>query len=84
MAPTAPPILDFSPFYGADSVAKAKLVQQVRESCEYNGFFQITGHRIPRELQMRVMNAAKRFFALPLEEKMAIDKSCSPQPNQGA
>ncbi|KAL3430498.1 hypothetical protein BDV09DRAFT_189191 [Aspergillus tetrazonus] len=75
MAPTAPPILDFSPFYGTDGAAKAKLVQQVRESCEYNGFFQITGHRIPRELQVRVMNAAKRFFALPLEEKMAIDKN---------
>ncbi|KAL4812481.1 hypothetical protein BDW67DRAFT_178717 [Aspergillus spinulosporus] len=75
MAPTAPPILDFSPFYGTDAAAKAKLVQQVRESCEYNGFFQITGHRIPRELQVRVMNAAKRFFALPLEEKMAIDKN---------
>ncbi|KAL6233793.1 hypothetical protein BDW75DRAFT_251807 [Aspergillus navahoensis] len=74
MAPSAPPILDFSPFYGTDAAAKAKLVQQVRDSCEYNGFFQITGHRIPRELQVRVMNAAKRFFALPLEEKMAIDK----------
>ncbi|RDW61140.1 Fe(2+)/2-oxoglutarate-dependent oxygenase encD [Aspergillus mulundensis] len=75
MSPTAPPILDFSPFYGTDATAKAKLVSQVRESCEYNGFFQITGHRIPRELQVRVMSAAKRFFSLPLEEKMGIDKN---------
>ncbi|KAL4802004.1 hypothetical protein BDV18DRAFT_167120 [Aspergillus unguis] len=71
----APPILDFSPFYGTDTAAKANLVAQVRESCEYNGFFQITGHRIPRELQQRVMDCAKRFFTLPLEEKMQIDKS---------
>ncbi|KAL4971524.1 hypothetical protein BDW66DRAFT_165087 [Aspergillus desertorum] len=75
MAPTAPPILDFSPIYGTDAAAKAKLVQQVRESCEHNGFFQITGDRILRELQVRVMNAAKRFFALPVEEKMAIDQN---------
>ncbi len=75
MTPSAPPILDFSPFYGADSAAKEKLVQQVRDSCEYNGFFQITGHRIPRELQQRVMACAKRFFDLPLEEKLKVDKS---------
>ncbi|KAL4866540.1 hypothetical protein BDV12DRAFT_210376 [Aspergillus spectabilis] len=75
MAPSAPPTLDFSPFYGTDTAAKAKLVQQVRDSCEYNGFFQITGHRIPLELQRRVMSCAKRFFDLPLEEKLAIDKN---------
>ncbi|KAL3465226.1 hypothetical protein BJX64DRAFT_285769 [Aspergillus heterothallicus] len=71
----APPILDFSPFYGTDAAAKAQLVAQARDSCEYNGFFQITGHRIPLELQRRVMSCAKRFFDLPLEEKMAIDKN---------
>ncbi|KAL4936964.1 hypothetical protein BDV06DRAFT_232908 [Aspergillus oleicola] len=70
----APPILDFSPFYGTDAAAKAKLVEQVRNSCEYNGFFQITEHRIPIELQKRVMNCAKRFFTLPLKEKLLIDK----------
>ncbi|KAL4782315.1 hypothetical protein BJX76DRAFT_369220 [Aspergillus varians] len=75
MASSAPPILDFSPFYGTDAAAKARLVQQVRDSCEYNGFFQITGHRVPLALQRRVMGCAKRFFDLPLEEKLAIDKN---------
>lgn len=74
-APTAPPILDFSPFYGGDNEAKAKLVEEVRKCCNYNGFFQITGHRVPLDLQRRVMNCSKRFFDLPLEEKMQIDKS---------
>lgn len=74
-APTAPPILDFSPFYGGDNAAKAKLVEEVRKCCHYNGFFQITGHRVPLDLQRRVMNCSKRFFDLPLEEKMQIDKS---------
>ncbi|KAL2824286.1 Clavaminate synthase-like protein [Aspergillus cavernicola] len=75
MTPSAPPILDFSPFYGSDTEAKANLVQQVRVSCEYNGFFQITGHRIPLDLQRRVMSCAKRFFNLPLDEKLAVDKN---------
>ncbi|KAF9895267.1 hypothetical protein FE257_000169 [Aspergillus nanangensis] len=73
--PSAPPILDFSPFYREDSQAKADLVEQVRKSCLYNGFFQITGHRVPLELQQRVMNCTKRFFNLPLEEKMKVDKN---------
>lgn len=71
----APPILDFSPFYGNDSEAKTKLVDEVRKCCHYNGFFQITGHRVPLELQKRVMECSKRFFNLPLEEKLQIDKS---------
>ncbi|KAE8419739.1 hypothetical protein BDV36DRAFT_293856 [Aspergillus pseudocaelatus] len=68
------PILDFSAFYGDSPNAKAKLVEQVRESCLHNGFFQITGHRIPLELQRRAMDCSKRFFSLPLEEKLKIDK----------
>jgi isopenicillin N synthase-like dioxygenase len=73
--PTAPPILDFSSFYGADNEAKARLVEEVRKCCHYNGFFQITGHRVPLELQRRVMECSKIFFNLPLEDKMQIDKS---------
>ncbi|KAE8153019.1 hypothetical protein BDV25DRAFT_169567 [Aspergillus avenaceus] len=74
-SPSAPPILDFSSFYGGDSEAKAKLVEEVRKCCHYNGFFQITGHRVPLDLQHRVMDCSKRFFDLPLEEKTLIDKN---------
>ncbi|KAJ5913553.1 Oxoglutarate/iron-dependent dioxygenase [Penicillium tannophilum] len=73
--PSAPPILDFSPIYGEDGEAKTRLVEEVRKCCHYNGFFQITGHRVPLELQRRVMNCSKRFFDLPLEEKLKIDKN---------
>ncbi|KAJ5585254.1 uncharacterized protein N7459_005054 [Penicillium hispanicum] len=73
--PAAPPILDFAPFYGGDSDAKAKLVEEIRQCCHYNGFFQITGHRVPPELQRRVLGCSKRFFDLPLEEKLQIDKN---------
>ncbi|KAJ6057879.1 hypothetical protein N7460_001153 [Penicillium canescens] len=73
--PAAPPILDFSPFYGGDSEAKSKLIEEVRKCCHYNGFFQITGHRVPLDLQRRVMDCSRRFFDLPLEEKLKIDKN---------
>jgi isopenicillin N synthase-like dioxygenase len=73
--PAAPPILDFSPFYGGDSEAKSELIEEVRKCCHYNGFFQITGHRVPLDLQRRVMDCSRRFFDLPLDEKLKIDKS---------
>ncbi|KAJ5313007.1 hypothetical protein N7508_003837 [Penicillium antarcticum] len=73
--PAAAPILDFSPFYGEDSEAKSKLIDEVRKCCHYNGFFQITGHHVPLDLQRRVMNCSRRFFDLPLEEKLKIDKN---------
>ena len=76
--PTAPPILDFSSFYSGDSEAKAKLVDDVRKCCHYNGFFQITGHRVPLDLQRRVLECSKRFFSLPLDEKLQVDKSMAP------
>lgn len=76
---SAPPILDFSAYYGDDEIAKAKLVEEVRKCCLYNGFFQIKGHSVPLELQRRVMKCAKRFFALPVEEKLQIDKSITIQ-----
>ncbi|KAF1996305.1 Clavaminate synthase-like protein [Amniculicola lignicola CBS 123094] len=70
----APPILDFSAFYGTDSAKKQELVDQVRECCLHNGFFQILGHQVPLELQQKAMNWNKRFFDLPLEEKVKVGK----------
>ncbi|KAF2498899.1 Clavaminate synthase-like protein, partial [Lophium mytilinum] len=42
------------------------------DCCLHNGFFQITGHPIPLELQEGVMNWNKKFFDLPLEEKSKV------------
>ncbi|BCR86035.1 isopenicillin N synthase family dioxygenase [Aspergillus chevalieri] len=74
-ARASPPVLDFSPFYGEDSAAKAKLVESIKGCCLYNGFFQIIGHRVPIELQQAVMRCTKRFFEMPLEQKLKIDKN---------
>ncbi|CAG9986496.1 unnamed protein product [Clonostachys byssicola] len=68
------PIIDFSGFYSEDPVLKQKVVDQVRESCLYNGFFQITGHSIPLAKQKKVMDCAKKFFDLSLEEKQQVSK----------
>jgi isopenicillin N synthase-like dioxygenase len=42
-----------------------------RACCEF-GFFYVTGHGISPALPAELMSLARRFFALPLEEKLAI------------
>ncbi|KAF2416540.1 Clavaminate synthase-like protein [Tothia fuscella] len=66
---SAPPILDFSAFYGSDEQAKASLVATVRECCLHNGFFQIIGHDVPAQLQESMLKCTKQLFALPQKEK---------------
>ncbi|KAK8229535.1 1-aminocyclopropane-1-carboxylate oxidase [Phyllosticta capitalensis] len=71
----SPPLLDFSKFYNAsDAAAKKELVDQVRDCCLHNGFFQIINHPVPVELQQRVMAWNKRFFDLPLDVKKSVGK----------
>jgi len=64
-------------FYGDDTAAKTKLVNDVRECCLHNGFFQIVGHRVPAKLQNEVLESLKAFFSLPLAEKEKVHKGKS-------
>ena len=64
------PTVDIAPFLtDPDSHGAHEVIAQVRDGCRTSGFFQITGHGIPRNLQEAVLAAAKRFFALPIDEK---------------
>lgn len=49
-------------------------MDQIRDSCLYNGFFQIKNHPVPLEHQQAVVNSAKKFFALSQEQKDAVSK----------
>ncbi|OWP06911.1 1-aminocyclopropane-1-carboxylate oxidase [Marssonina coronariae] len=71
---SAPPILDFARFYSSDPEQKAALVDEVINCCLHNGFFQITGHLVPLQLQSRVLQCSKRFFKQPLDEKRKVSK----------
>ncbi|KAI6715783.1 2OG-Fe(II) oxygenase superfamily protein [Diplocarpon mali] len=72
---SAPPILDFARFYSSDPEQKAALVDEVINCCLHNGFFQITGHLVPLQLQSRVLQCSKRFFKQPLDEKRKVSKA---------
>lgn len=52
-------------------------MEDVRDCCLHNGFFQITGHNVPLELQQSIMDWNKKFFDLSLEQKMEVSKGAS-------
>lgn len=70
------PILDLSQ---ADDPATAQeFRERLREVTHTVGFFYLTGHGIPDEDFTRIIEVAQRFFALPSEEKLAIENDNSP------
>lgn len=51
---------------------------QLRQVTHEVGFFYLTGHGVPQELVDEVLAVARRFFALPMADKMAIEMVGSP------
>ena len=70
----SPPVIDFSDFLSGEPSRVQKCVDQIGHACRTQGFFQIVNHPIPISLQKEMFKQSKTFFALPLEEKMKLDK----------
>ncbi|MGP6171339.1 isopenicillin N synthase family dioxygenase [Microbacterium sp. A196] len=72
------PILDLSQLdQGAE--AAAQFCDDLRAATHDVGFFYLTGTDVTAELSGRLHKAARDFFALPEEEKLAIENVKSPQ-----
>jgi isopenicillin N synthase-like dioxygenase len=72
------PILDISELDGGDDAAAA-FRARLREVTHEVGFFYLVGHGIPQELIDEVLDVSRRFFALPEDDKLAIENVHSPQ-----
>jgi isopenicillin N synthase-like dioxygenase len=68
------PIVDLAPYLAADTTSEAKeqVVTAICDAARTYGFFSITGHGIPLKDQETTLECAKRFFDLPVEEKMSV------------
>jgi isopenicillin N synthase-like dioxygenase len=71
------PLVDISHFTAAD-VDRSHFLTEFRQILHRHGFFYLTGHGVDAKLIGDVLAAAKRFFALPEAEKLAIDMINSP------
>ena len=76
--PAQLPTLDFSRFHGSQSERDA-FTGDLRQTLHDHGFFYLTGHGVDPKLIADVVAVAKRFFALPLEQKIEIEMVKSPQ-----
>ncbi len=69
--------IDISPLLSSTSSKSSQdtVLEALRQSCTTTGFFQITGHGIPLALQQQVIECAKTFFDLPVEQKNEVSLS---------
>jgi len=65
------PVIDVAPLRAGGPMADA-VVRRLDAACRTTGFFYIVGHGVDAALQARVEALARRFFALPEDEKAAI------------
>jgi isopenicillin N synthase-like dioxygenase len=74
---TSLPILDLSRFNESPAGREA-FVAELRKVLHDHGFFYLKGHGVDPKLIEDVVSTAKRFFALPMEEKLKIEMVKSP------
>jgi len=67
------PLIDIAPLYSNDASAWPAVAEQIDRACRDWGFFYIVGHPIRAERIDALLSAAKRFFALPADDKLKID-----------
>ena len=66
------PVVDIGAYLAEEPGGLERAAGQLRHAAENIGFFHLIGHGVPQELIDRVFEAAARFHALPLEEKLAL------------
>jgi isopenicillin N synthase-like dioxygenase len=66
------PIIDMAALFGADDRARAGVADEIAQACRAHGFFYLVGHGIGGDVLDALERESRRFFALPLEDKMAI------------
>lgn len=65
------PIIDIGPLL-SEGAARYDVARQIGLACREAGFFYIVGHGVDEELQLRLENHSRRFFARDLETKLEI------------
>jgi isopenicillin N synthase-like dioxygenase len=64
-------VVDAGPFLARSSSRRAEAAS-IRRACRDCGFFYVTGHGVSATLLARLEEQSRAFFALPLEQKLAI------------
>src|SRR6266536_2823907 len=63
-------IIHMAPFLSSSPEGRRGVAAEVGRACEEIGFLIVRGHGVPSELVDQMYDVSKRFFDLPLDEKM--------------
>jgi len=66
------PVIDMSALFGADAAGRGRVADEIERACRAHGFFYLTGHGIAPQVLEALEAESRQFFALPLEDNMAI------------
>jgi len=66
------PVIDIEPFRRGGDSEKTAVAERVAEACRDIGFLIIAGHGIDPALIDRVDGVSRRFFDMPLDDKMRV------------
>ncbi|KAH6667099.1 2OG-Fe(II) oxygenase superfamily [Verticillium dahliae] len=72
---TKVPVVDYS--LSQHPAGKAEFLSQLRNAIVNVGFFYLSNHSIPEEVQQAVLEQTNAFFSLPLQKKLDIDMAHS-------
>lgn len=64
------PMIDMTSAFSDDFFARLEVAKSIAYACENVGFFYLKNHRIPRDLMEEIMDASRRYFEKPMEQKM--------------
>ncbi|WP_305095210.1 isopenicillin N synthase family oxygenase [Prescottella sp. R16] len=76
--PSGLPIVDMALLNG-DPADRSAFQEQLRRATHEVGFFYLVGHGFDRGTTDRLFDSARAFFALPEEDKLAVEMLGSPQ-----
>jgi isopenicillin N synthase-like dioxygenase len=76
--PKVIPVIDLSGAFSSSPLDRNTVAHAIHKACRETGFFYVSEHRIPQPLIDAQFAWAKRFFDLPLDEKLALDMKRSP------
>ncbi|KAM6588278.1 hypothetical protein CsatA_010883 [Cannabis sativa] len=63
------PLIDLQDLHGPNH---SKVIQQIGQACQLDGFFQVKNHGIAEEVVETMLSIAKEFFQMPEDERLKI------------
>ncbi|KAH9060198.1 2OG-Fe-II oxygenase [Lactarius vividus] len=72
------PIIDLKDIGDPTPAVQLALAKQIRDACIDVGFFYVTNHGVSEETIAAALESMKIYFSLPLETKMELDNTKTP------